>query len=302
MKLFDLHCDTALEMYKTKQRYGHNTLCIDKKRTAFDDYKQVFAIWSENTLSDDEAYERFFKVTEYLKADRDFPELITDNSLSGTALLSVEGANLLAGDISRLDKLYENGVRLLTLTWDGISVIGGAHGTDKGLTDFGRETVEKCFEKHIIVDTSHLSDKGFDDVAEYKKPFVASHSCLREISDIPRNIDKKRAARLASSGGIIGVNFVGYHLDGNYFECGTTSDAIAKQIKAFLNIVGEDNLAIGADFDGTDKLPSDISGIESMEYLYTKLVSNGIKPRIADKIFFENAYGFFKKNLQEKML
>lgn len=87
------------------------------------------------------------------------------------AFLSVEGGAVLGGDIDVIDALYEKGVRILTLTWNGQNELGDGCFTEnaKGLSPFGVNCVKKLQKKGIIVDVSHLSERGFYDVAEYSE-------------------------------------------------------------------------------------------------------------------------------------
>ena len=122
---------------------------------------------AKNTLSDDEAYERYNYIFKYVNeielcgarfctSSSDYFECAENGA---RLFLAVEGANLLGGDILRLDKLYSDGVRFLTLVWKGTSCIGGAWDTDEGLSSFGREVVKRCSELGIVVDLSHASHK-----------------------------------------------------------------------------------------------------------------------------------------------
>ena len=141
--LADVHCDTAYELYKRKESFYKNSLAISaQKVNNFKRYLQVMAIWSEKTLSDDEAYAQFFEISDYLKKD-----ILNDpntNIYQGVEIkdknnfiISVEDARILNNDISRLKAIYDKGVRIITLLWTGDTCIGGSFDTDNGLTPFG---------------------------------------------------------------------------------------------------------------------------------------------------------------------
>ena len=300
MKYFDLHCDTLYEMYEKKESFFENSLNTDgKRRLLFKKQKQVYAIWSSPEQTDRENYGRFFDTIEYARSFKELPSVITDKeSLEGCdALLSIEGAGLLEGDEKRLDALYESGVRLITLTWEGENCVGGAYDTDKGLTDFGKTVCEICADKGILVDISHLSDKGTDEVLDIARvtglSVLASHSCMRSLCDERRNLTDDHAKRLARLGGCIGINLVGTHLTKSYFEGGASIADVLRHIDRAIDVMGREAVCIGADFDGTEKLPKNIGGIEDMHRLY-----GAIPEALAEDVFYGNAYNFFKRSLK----
>ena len=128
------------------------------------------------------------------------------------AVLAVEGGAVLGGDLEKLDELYRDGVRLMTLTWNDTNEIGnGCFAKNKGgLTDFGKQVVQKMQNMHMLVDVSHLNERGFYDVAEYtEKPFLASHSDA-DIVNNPyakaRNLTDEQIKILTERNGLIGIN------------------------------------------------------------------------------------------------
>ena len=301
MKYTDLHCDTAFEMYKKRERLRNNSLHIDLDKTReFERYTQIFAIWSDNEKSDDEVYKDFFHIK-----DRFFEELKTNNIpllLSGSeyeksaqncaAFLAVEGGSLLGRDISRLYRLYECGVRLLTLVWGGENHIGGAHDTDIGLSDFGIDVVRRCEELGIIIDVSHLSDKGFYRLADIaKKPFIASHSSSRSAYNHTRNLTDEQFLIIKEMGGVVGISFADIHLA----EKAALGDII-RHIEHYLSLGGEDTVSLGCDFDGAD-MPEGIRGIESIPALAAEFERYGFRHELTEKFFYKNADRFIINNL-----
>ncbi len=87
-------------------------------------------------------------------------------------------------------------MRLLTFTWNYENSLGFPNGStdEQGLKPFGFAVLEEMNALGMIADVSHLSDRGFWDVAGHaKKPFVASHSNARALCDVPRNLKIGRA-------------------------------------------------------------------------------------------------------------
>ncbi len=312
--LFDLHCDTAYEIYKNKQKLLTNTKAIDlEKYSVYSKKAQVFAIWSDKDLTDDECYLSFQHIASEFKAQveensdkaaictspNELKCALSDNKLA--AILSVEDSRLLGKDLSRLSRLYENGVRILTLAWKGKTSVCGGYDTDEGLTPFGFEVLRECENLGIIVDVSHLSDKGFFDVtSKATKPFIASHSNARAICDNPRNITDIQIRTVAASGGICGVNLVANHLsklfeDNTDIAQNTVLESVCSHIEHYHSISPE-SICLGLDFDGTAALPG-LETVNKAVMIKEALANRGMDKKSIEKIFFDNAYEFFINNL-----
>ena len=287
MKLFDLHCDTLWEVYHKNQ---NPHISFDKVKS-YDVYTQIFAIYSDNKLSDDEAYREFREIINFHKSFiNTFPQ-------NFKYYLAVEGANILAGDIVRLDVLYNAGIRFLTLVWAGLSCIGGAHRTDLGLTEFGKATVHGCFKLGIVPDLSHSSEHLFWDTVniadEYNKPIIATHSNSRTICKHSRTITDEMFTAIKNRGGIVGISLCRLHLS-DTDKCNI--DTVIAHIDHFMSLGGENNVCMGCDFDGTEQLPDEISDISDMYRIYDRLLSLNYSAELADKIFYNNAKNFILRN------
>jgi len=289
MKLFDLHCDTATELYKRGEALLDNTRNISLKRAleAFEDYTQIMAFWSQQDLDDEENYRLFHEALRYVKpmleeTDRFHP------------ILAVEGGKLLCGDLSRLDVLRECGVRVLTLVWADVCCVGGGHNTDVGLTDFGRRVVERCYDLGIVPDLSHASDKMFYETAEIAAKrggsIIVSHSCSRALHQHTRNLTDDLARVTAELGGIIGVNVVPDHLGGN------TIEDVCRHIEHFASVAGEDHVCLGGDLDGTDALPVGIAHVDDFTKIADCLRKNSHSEAFIEKVFYSNAQTFALKH------
>lgn len=140
------------------------------------------------------------------------------------AMLTVEEGGVCGGRPERLEELYAMGVRMLTLTWNFPNELGHPNinalnrqlgyrtlfqaDEEHGLTDMGRVFVRRMEELGMLVDVSHLSDRGFWDVAETgTRPFVASHSNARAVCPCVRNLTDEMIKALAQRGGVMGLNF-----------------------------------------------------------------------------------------------
>lgn len=167
------------------------------------------------------------------------------------ALLTVEDAMPLAGDLARLEEMFRRGVRLITLTWNHENSLGFPNATapGAGLKPFGIEALARMNELGIVADVSHLSDAGFWDVSKHaKKPFVASHSNARALCPAMRNLTDDMLRALAKNGGVTGLNYASYFLteNGHY----TYTMDLVRNARYIADVAGVETVALGSDFDG----------------------------------------------------
>lgn len=308
MNYFDLHCDTITECYNQGVSLWDNTLqlCINRGK-AINSWIQVYAIWMDDVLTDEAAYTYFNKVYTYFRNEvAQHPEKMTfctssemaKNALNEgkkSSFLAIEGSRALGKKLDRVQEFYDKGVRLMTLTWNGRTAVadGCMEEAGMGLTTFGKEVVNKMNEVGILIDVSHLAEKGFwEVVASSEMPFVATHSNSKTICNHPRNLTDEQFRVMIERKCLVGMNFYPLFINGTYEA---DIEALFSHIDEFIALGGEDIIAMGSDFDGA-KMPRNIKGIEDIPYLYELLVKKYGKER-ADKFYFENAYNFFEKNL-----
>ena len=164
-------------------------------------------------------------------------------------VLAVENSAALQHSLYALDALYEIGVRTMTLTHsarteaaDGCEVEGGG-----GLTGFGREVVRRMNELGMLLDVSHLNERGFWDVLDHSDaPVVASHSCCRALCDHPRNLTDEQLRALGQAGGVVGVTFVPYFID----AAAPDMERLVDHVLHAVDLAGEAAVGLGSDFDG----------------------------------------------------
>ena len=217
-----------------------------------------------------------------------------------TGLATVEEGGILNGKIKRVEELYRQGVRLLTLTWNFENCIGYPNNRKesimkKGLKPFGIEVVQKMNELGMLVDVSHLSDGGFWDCIKHSRlPIVASHSNARALCGHPRNLTDEMLKALAENGGVTGLNLYPAFLLENGLA---TNYDIAKHALHMINVAGEDVVAVGTDFDGFDGETSEnyVAHIGEMEKVWNAFKKAGITERQIDKIQFGNAWRVMKE-------
>lgn len=278
MKYIDMHCDT-LEKCFLKGHEDFTSLpefMIDverlKKAGAAAQFFAMFMLppyikehWGKVIPKDEEyissLYEIFMntlsKNPDTIALTRNYAEY-KENQEKGiiSAFLTFEDGRAVDGKMENLERFYDMGFRLISLTWNGINCFGHPNSADPeamklGLTPFGKEAVERMGELGMLVDVSHLSDGGFYDVAEITKvPFVASHSNCRSVSRHQRNMTDDMIRVLANKGGVMGINFEPTFLWYDNEKKISTVENMVRQLKHMLKIGGEDVLAIGTDMDG----------------------------------------------------
>lgn len=278
MRFFDLHCDTAYKMYTEKQGFYKNSLAVSgEKGEIFDSWYQTFAIWMPEDLENPFLF--YQNTLSYLK-----------QNLCGKVkpIFAVEGGTVLENDIDRLYLLEHDGVKLITLTWNGENAIAGGSKSDKGLTDFGRTVINKMNKLNMAVDVSHLNDKSFYKVIELAQKPIATHSNCRFVCDVPRNLSDNQIKLICEKHGIIGLNFYPLFLGENVYE------KIYRNIFHLCDMGYENNIAIGSDFDGAD-MSNNLCNITKIPDLYTFLEQKGLDKLLLDKIFYKNAIETFDK-------
>ncbi len=297
-KLFDCHCDTLTKAMEYHQNLYDNKLHIDIKRlNKFKSPVQIFAIWLEKQYLS-RAFDNTLKVIDFFNEQKiKYSEYITSdyNDINRLRfILSVEGGEAVEGSLEKLNILYEKGIKLMTLTWNYKNEIGSGALSEcgDGLTEFGKSVVREMNKLNMLIDVSHLNEKGFWDVYNItEKPFIATHSNAYALCRHPRNLNNRQIKAIVEADGIIGINLYPVFIDKGKGR----TDNILKHIDYFLNITNGGNIALGCDFDGIEVCPEDIKNVSDLQYLY-EIVSDKFSNNIADKIFYDNMNEFIIKN------
>lgn len=235
-----------------------------------------------------------------------------------SSVLTIEEGGVLEGDTDRLQTLYDEGVRMMTLTWnyenelaypntppaeskqDFSQYFKFVSRTDNGLKNKGREAVEIMQELGIIVDVSHLSDAGFYDVAGIVKgPFVASHSNARAVCGCNRNLTDEMIRTVAGHGGVIGLNFCPVFVEeaSREEDCRMTVDLLAKHARHMMNIGGVSVVGLGTDFDGIGKRSVEIANASMMPKLVKGLERCGFNYDEIEHICYRNVLDVYREVL-----
>ncbi|REE94498.1 membrane dipeptidase [Paenibacillus taihuensis] len=197
------------------------------------------------------------------------------------AMLSLEGADGLNGDLAMLRILFALGVRAVGLTWnhanwaaDGVMEPRGG-----GLTKKGRALVEECNRLGILVDVSHLSDRAFWDVLHLSsKPVIASHSNCRAICPHPRNLADDQLTALLAAGGMVGVTFVPQFVASHH---PVQIADVLRHIERICELGGAEQLMFGSDFDGIETYVDGLAHPGEVEQLQKALLSHYSESTVA---------------------
>jgi membrane dipeptidase len=214
------------------------------------------------------------------------------------AVIGVEGGYAIEDDLGVVDALFDAGVRCLTLTWNDPTTWADAAGNEAhgGLTSFGARLVDHLFRLGVLVDLSHASDRTFDAVLERaERPVVSSHTGMRRLAALPRNIGDRHLEGIAGTGGLAGVSLFNGHLDADFeercaplrareyddmeemaravlTEVGTLPmSAVVDHVRHAVRVVGPDHIGLGADFDGMWALPEGLSDVSRLPELSVAL-------------------------------
>ena len=318
MHLIDMHCDTAAKILESKSGEGlcENSFDIDirgMKRAGT--MAQFFAcfVYMEMFQGKDRMENAFLyakKMAEKLKEEiqKNSKEIalattvndIVSNQEQGkiSAILTLEEGGVINGDLRKLEELYNDGTRLVTLLWNFENCMGYPNSSDRrimeqGFKPFGFETVERMNDLGMLVDVSHMSDGGFWDVIRTsRKPIVASHSSARSLCSHPRNLTDEMLRALGKNGGIAALNFYPAFIRED--QKASKEDLVA-HIKHMVNVAGIDAVAIGTDYDGFEGGELEINKVEKMPLLYQALQKEGFTESQLEKIWFRNVMQVLKE-------
>ena len=325
MRVFDLHCDTIDSLvYKgigffaefLRNKQGGDLVSNDLQLAADRmpcPWCQCYAVWVPDDLASlgltaPEFYrgarDWFFAHVSpegpvaQVRDARDIDATLEAGSVA--ALLTIENGTPLA-TLDMVDEIAEDGVKMVTLTWNAANPI--AHGSQStgGLTGYGREVLRALEGRHIVADVSHLNDESFWDVARAaRRPFAASHSNARSICGNERNLTDDQFRAIVDAGGIVGINyFRGFLSDrATGFDAPAdgevTFDELAAHVEHFLDLGGEGAIALGSDFDGSET-PEWLDACEKVPALYDR-IADRFGQGLADRMFWTNAHEFFVRN------
>ncbi len=301
LKVVDGHADIlyrmeseGLSFYDVNSRLHQSAVNIQKSGVDV----QVFVTFIDPTITPSEqlykvlsSLHRFHQEVEksgsieLITAMEDVDRLIVKRTTG--AILSLEGADAINGEIAVLHALYRLGIRWIGLTWNGANSLADGVGEERGggLTKFGKEAVKEMQRLGMVTDVSHLAWRGVEDVlAIADKPIVASHSNAYAIYPHRRNLPDELIQGIVQSGGTMGVTFVPHFVGDRENQ---SIDDLMVHMEHLLRVAGPDGVALGSDFDGITETLVNLRSGEDYPLLLDRLIDEfGID--IAKKVAGEN--------------
>lgn len=300
--LFDLHCDT-LTKYMDRPRSldaagAHFALSKLPEGTCC---AQCTAVFLPDNTAPEARLQRYDRCVRSLRAQagetlalcRTAEEIRSAWFLGkAAAILTVENGSLLCGQLSRAEELAKDGVRMLTLTWNGPNEIGSGHVTGESLSPFGKALIPELERLGIIIDVSHLNDAGFRDLLRTaRKPFAASHSNARAVCGHRRNLTDDQLREMGERRCLIGLNFYSPFLREDGLPA--TREDLLRHLEHMLSLVGEHGLALGSDFDGAD-LPPQLESPGDEVRFGDFLLDRGYPTALVEGLLWRNALDFWR--------
>jgi len=218
-------------------------------------------------------------------------------------VLHMEGAEAIGPDLDGLEDYYAAGLRSLGPVWSRPNIFGcgvpfaypRSPDTGPGLTDAGKELVRACNRLGIMIDVSHLNERGFWDIASLSTaPLVATHACAHAVCRATRNLTDRQLDAIRESGGGVGFNFSvcdvrpDAHLDAN-----TPIETVVRHLGYLVDRLGETHVALGSDFDGA-VMPRPLRDAGCLPNLIQALRDHGFGEATIAGIAFDNWMRIFR--------
>ena len=242
--------------------------------------------WMARSASDD------FQVCRTVTEMRD---AMKNGRIAG--VMHMEGAEAIGPDLDALYLFHDLGLRSLGPVWSRDTVFGfgvplafpGSPDSGPGLTERGKDLVRLSNELGILIDVSHLNEKGFDDVAAISTaPFAATHSNVHALCDSPRNLTDRQLHIIRERRGVVGVNFGTIFLNRNgSSDTDTGWDVVLRHFDYLIEELGEDLVALGSDFDGC-AVPDLIGDVTGVQHLFHAMKEHGYGDDLIQKLARDN--------------
>jgi membrane dipeptidase len=213
------------------------------------------------------------------------------------AILHFEGAEPIDAELSSLEAFYARGLRSLGVVWsrpnafaEGVAfAFPSTPDTGPGLTEAGRRLVGECNRLGILLDLSHLNERGFWDVAGFSRaPLVASHSNAHALSTNSRNLTDAQLDEIGRSRGIVGITFhAGMLGPEGGVDTSLPLTRIVDHVDYIVERIGIDHVGFGSDFDGAT-LPDDVADVTALPRLVDALRERGYAENEIAKLAHEN--------------
>ncbi|MEK8129085.1 membrane dipeptidase [Paenibacillus filicis] len=309
MKVIDAHCDALNRMMLRPDIDFHSSEHLDvtlERLVASGSAMQLFAVYLSATLHSPGFREVLQCIDYFYTKVLAHPQMrhiryageLAQAEAEGKigAMLTLEGVDGLMGDELYLRTVFQLGVRCIGLTWNyaNWAADGVKEPRQGGLTLKGRQFVKQCEELGIILDVSHLTERGFWELAELSpRPFIASHSNALDIAPDPRNLSRAQIEAIRDRDGRIGLTFIPWLVD-------TTRPAVMTDLLRHIDYVaslgGGHILGFGSDFDGLSRKTEGLEHAGCFPAL-AELLARHYDDDFVRGLLYENWRTFFERSL-----
>ncbi|MBR0461919.1 MAG: membrane dipeptidase [Erysipelotrichaceae bacterium] len=312
MKVFDMHADMGTNFYERQlngekdvfRNYNKNNLNEGEVRGVFTacffegredwDYMQKMIEFCNQEISSN---------SDVLRQVKSREDLIEDDKT--LAVISVEGmCGVRDHADEKVEWMYEHGVRVASLVWNESNALANGWKQDplRGLSEEGFKAVRKMNELKMVIDVSHINEKGFWDViSTSERPIIATHSNCRKLCSHQRNLTDQQIRAIASRGGLIGLNACAHFISEDVSK--QTSLELAEHARYMADLVGVEHIACGFDYmdfligDYSDDMAKDMTNASYTQNLIRSLKEVGFSDEETAAIAFYNVFNFLKKEL-----
>lgn len=232
----------------------------------------------------------------------DLRAALAEGVISG--IFHIEGAESIGADLDALYLLQAMGLRSLGPVWSRPTVFG--HGvpfrfpsgpdTGPGLTEAGKDLVRLCNELKVMIDLSHLNEKGFDDVAALSDaPLVATHSNAHAVTPHSRNLTDRQLDLIAERGGMVGLNYATSFLSPDGREDAAVGwEEMLRHLDHLIGRLGEDHVGLGSDFDGA-RVPAPLRDVTGLPAFQAAMRAHGYDTTLLRKLCHENWFAVLER-------
>jgi membrane dipeptidase len=213
------------------------------------------------------------------------------------AVLHLEGAEAIDPGLGALELWYSAGLRSIGPVWSRPNAFGegvpfvfpSSPDTGPGLTDAGHALIRRCGELGIMVDLSHLNERGFWDIAHAEVgPLVATHSAVHALCPASRNLTDAQLDAIGASDGLVGIVFACPFLRADGADDpDTPMELIATHVRYVADRIGVAHVALGSDFDGAT-IPAPLGDAAGIPRLLDVLAGAGFSADELEAIAWGN--------------
>jgi membrane dipeptidase len=212
-----------------------------------------------------------------------------------SAVLGIEGGHALEGKPERVAELVERGVRFMSLSHLSNNELGGTSTPlfgNKPLTPLGHQVLDAMAGAGMALDLAHASPAMLPTLLDFKGPLFCSHAGISGAKAMWRNLTDETLKKVASRGGVVGVIFAPQFLGGR------SVNDLVRHVRHALDVMGEDGVAFGSDFDGMIPLPQGMRDVRDLPKVTAALLDGGLPVRVVEKVLGENFRRFFREGLR----